>query len=119
MELKVAMKIKSLDEIEEESSSHNKEIRKKVLVRNGEIPGVTQVARVVLKTGQVAPSHTHSDMYEVFFGISGSGLMIVDNKEYKLESGVCITIEAGELHEVRNNGEENLVINIFGVEVAK
>lgn len=111
------MKIKSLDEVEEEGSSHNKEIRKKVWVRNGEIPNLTQYAQVVLKCGHVAGAHTHMDMYEVFLGISGSGLIVLNNKEYRLESGVCITVEPGESHEVRNNGKEDLVVNILGIEV--
>lgn len=111
------MKIKYLDQLEEESVKHNDKIKKKVLIRKGDIPKVTQLAQVVFKPGQIASAHEHKDMYEVFFFRSGNGLMVIGSIEYEISPGTCVTVEPGESHEVRNNSDEELVVIILGVEV--
>lgn len=111
------MKVKNLSELEEESVSHNAEIKKKVLIRNGEIPKVTQLAQVVFMPGQIAPAHVHKDMYEVFYARSGKGVILINGKKIKFEAGTCITVEPGESHEVRNVGSQALEVNVLGVEI--
>ncbi|SRR5258706_4000793 len=109
------MKLESLNDKIQEPVSHNPEIRKQVLIRNGEIPNITQLARAIFKPGQIASIHAHLDMYEVFLTEQGKGLMKIDDKPYDMEPGVCITVEPGESHEVTNNGSEDLIITILGI----
>lgn len=109
------MKYKSLTLIPVTGVSHNTEIRKKVLIANGEIPHLTQLSRVILKPGQIATLHKHSDMYEIFNIESGKGKILVDNNEFRLKIGVCVVVEPGEAHEIENNSNDDLILTIIGV----
>lgn len=109
------MKTISLKNIPEEPVSHNPEILKRVLIRNGEIPNITQLSKATFKPGQVAPSHVHQDMYEVFLVEFGLGSISIDNEVFPLKSGTCVTVQPGESHELTNTGKDDLVITILGV----
>ena len=43
--------------------------------------------------------------------------MKIGASEHQLESGVCILVEPGELHEISNTEASDLVLNYFGIEV--
>jgi mannose-6-phosphate isomerase-like protein (cupin superfamily) len=109
------MKIASLQNISPVSVSHNPEILKKVLIKNGEVPNITQFSRAIIKPGQVASSHIHVDIYEVFLTESGNGEMKIEDEVVAIGPGICITIEPGEAHEVLNNGDGDLVILTLGI----
>lgn len=111
------MKLVSLKNLPIEPVSHNPEIKKQVLVKKGQIPFIAQIAKTTFKIGQIAPSHIHQDMYEVFIVEQGSGKAILDNREIQLEQGTILTVEPGEAHEIVNNSKNLLVLTIIGVEV--
>ncbi|RUR75909.1 cupin domain-containing protein [Chlorogloeopsis fritschii PCC 9212] len=111
------MKFTSLNEIQEESVSHNPAIKKKVMLRFGDLPGLTNFAQARFAPGQIAPAHAHHDMCEVFFVEAGAGTIRIDGKEYPLNPGNCIAVEPGEVHEVINNGASELVLTYFGLRV--
>ena len=111
------MKIISLSNLPEEGVSHNPEIKKKVMLRAGEIPHLSSFSQVRFRSGQVADVHAHDDMYEVFFVEEGEGIIRVENKEYRLERGVCIVVEPGEVHEIINKIASEVVITYFGLKV--
>ncbi|MBF8278494.1 MAG: cupin protein [Candidatus Brocadiaceae bacterium] len=60
------MKIISLLNLPEECVSHNPEIKRKVMLRNGEIPNLTSFFQAYIKSGQIIGAHVHKDMYEIF-----------------------------------------------------
>jgi mannose-6-phosphate isomerase-like protein (cupin superfamily) len=111
------MKYCSLGKLPVESVSHNPAIRKKVMLRTGELPHLTNFAQAEFAPGQIAAAHAHSDMCEVFFVASGSGTIVVNGTVFPLEVGTCIAIEAGETHEVSNTGSVPLVLTYFGIQV--
>lgn len=111
------MKYVFLNEIEEVGVSHNPEIKKKVLIPNGQIPHLTQFSRATFKPGQVANNHIHQDMYEIFYVENGEGEIIVNGSKYSLASGVCVTVEPAENHEVINTGKVDLILTILGIKV--
>lgn len=111
------MKIVLLADAPEEGVSHNPEIRKRVLLRRGDLPHLTNFTRARLTPGQVARAHTHADMHEVFFVESGDGVIKVSGREHPLAAGTCVAVEPGETHEIANTGSADLVLNYFGVEV--
>lgn len=111
------MKYKSLDQIPVTGVSHNPEIIKKVLIENGEIPHITQLARVTFKPGQMANSHEHQDMYEIFNIESGSGKILINSNEYPLKTGDCFIVEPNEKHEIENSSQEDLIITILGIKI--
>src|SRR3990172_10688028 len=107
------MKIIRLDEIPEEAVSHNPRVKKKIMLRAGEVSRLASFARAVFPPGEVAGAHSHERMSEVFFIESGTGIIRVDGKEYGLEKGACVAVLPGETHEVVNSGQEDLVIIYF------
>lgn len=109
------MKITSLQTIPEVETSHNKEIKKKVMISKGAMPLVTQVAQVVFRPGQIAEKHTHDDMFETFYIEQGEGIVAIDDTNVALEKGMCVTVEPGEAHEIKNTGKEDLLIIVFGL----
>ena len=109
------MKRVSLNAIPEQGVSHNAAIRKQVMLKKGDLPHLIQFAQAQFEPGQVADAHFHTDMHEVFFVQSGEGTMTIDGKPHALNPGVCIAVEPGETHEVRNTGTEQLVLTYFGM----
>jgi quercetin dioxygenase-like cupin family protein len=107
----------SLQELPEESVSHNPEIKKKVMLRFGDLPHLTNFSQARFAPGQTAPAHAHQDMCEVFFVEAGAGIILINNQEYPLLPGNCVAIEPGEFHEVVNNGTTELVLTYFGLRV--
>lgn len=109
------MKRVSLNDLADQGVSHNAAIRKKVMLQPGDIPHLTNFSQAAFAPGQVANAHAHSDMYEVFFVSAGTGTMIVNGLDQSLSPGICILVEPGDVHEVRNTGEEALVLTYFGI----
>lgn len=111
------MKRISLASLAEERVSHNPEITKKVMLRSGDLPHLTNFAQACFAPGQVATAHAHSDMCEVFFVEAGAGSIRVNDQIYPLQPGVCIAVEPGEVHEITNHGTHDLVVTYFGLQV--
>ncbi len=109
------MKLLRLDDIAEEAVSHNPGVKKRVMLRKGEVPHLTAFAQAVIPPGEIAGAHAHDDMSEVFFVESGAGIIRVDGKEYRLEKGTCVAALPGETHELVNSGDEDLIIIYFGI----
>lgn len=111
------MKQTALHQLAEEAVSHNPAIRKKVMLRFGDLPHLTNFSQARFAPGQVAAAHAHADMCEVFFVEAGIGVIRVNQQDYSLEAGVCIAVEPGEVHEVSNTGDQELVLTYFGLRV--
>lgn len=111
------MKLTQLNQLSEESVSHNPAIKKKVMLRAGDLPHLTNFSQARFAPGQTAAGHAHADMCEVFFVEAGSGTITIDDQVYWLEPGVCVAVEPGEVHEVCNTGCSELVLTYFGLRV--
>lgn len=109
------MKHRSLSQIPSEGVSHNPQIRKQVMLRAGDLPHLTNFSQARFAPGQVAAAHHHRDMSEVFFVESGEGTIHIDGTPYPLQPGTCIAVEVGEVHEVVNSGDRDLVLTYFGL----
>ncbi len=111
------MKQSHLKTLPLEAVSHNPAIQKRVMLRQGELPHLTNFSQATFEPGQTATAHSHSDMAEVFFVEAGQGEIWVDGICYALEPGSCTAVEPGESHEVRNTGKTPLVLTYFGLRV--
>ena len=111
------LKINSIINTEATGVSHNSNIKKHVLINNGEIANVTNFSEAVFPPGEIAGSHSHHDMVEIFFIKSGKGVLIVDGVSHDIGEGMCITIDKNEVHELKNTGVSSLVVMCFGIEV--
>jgi len=95
--------------------SHNPEIGKKVMLDRGDLPCLLNFSRAVFGPGQTAAAHSHEDMNEVFFVENGRGVIRIDGQAYPLGKGVCAAIETGEIHEISNTGDTDLVLLYFAI----
>lgn len=109
------MKVTSLSAATPEPVSHDAAILKRVLLRRGDVPRLTQYARARFAPGQTAAAHAHADMHEVFLVESGRARFTIDGLAHELGPGGCIAIAPGEMHEVANAGDGDLVVTYFGV----
>lgn len=111
------MKISHLEQLQTAPVSHNPAISKKVMLSVDDIAPITQFAQATFPAGSKAPAHSHQDMVEVFFIEQGSGRISVDGNSYNISAGSSIAIEAGESHELENNGSEDMIVSYFSVRV--
>lgn len=109
------MKHTSLNELPEQEVSHNPAIKKKVMLKMGDLPHLTNFSQARFAPGQIAAAHAHQDMSEVFFVEAGEGTITIDGKNHLLGPGICIAVEPGEVHEVKNTGKNELVLTYFGL----
>ncbi|NJK48585.1 cupin domain-containing protein [Candidatus Gracilibacteria bacterium] len=113
------MKLTSLNQLPEQTVSHNRAIKKKVMLNTGDLPHLTNFSQATFSPGQVASGHFHQDMCEVFFVEAGEGIIKIDGKTYPLEKGSCVAVEPGEVHEIVNNGSSDLILTYFGIKVER
>jgi quercetin dioxygenase-like cupin family protein len=109
------MKWIHLAQVPTEAVSHNPEICKQVMLRSQEIPHLTNFSQARFAPGQRTTSHAHQDMAEVFFVEAGVGEIYVNSEQYDLTVGTCVAIVAGEIHELVNTGDRDLVLTYFGI----
>ncbi len=109
------MKTGIISNISPIGTSHDPNILKRVLFRNGEIPHITQISETVFTPGQRVEKHTHVDMYELFICTAGLGEIRSGDKVHQLRAGTYVLCEPGDEHDVINTGEGNLVLTTIGI----
>ncbi|PLY11657.1 MAG: cupin domain-containing protein [Desulfuromonas sp.] len=109
------MKITSIDSTEERGVSHNPQIKKHVLLENGEVQHITNLSQAAFPPGETACAHSHPDMTEIFLIESGQGIITIDGESFPLQAGMCITVEQHEKHQIDNTSSADLVILCLGI----
>jgi mannose-6-phosphate isomerase-like protein (cupin superfamily) len=109
------MKLIRMHELPEQGVSHNARIRKRQILKNGEMGPITNYARAVFPPGEKADAHRHDDMVEVFTVESGCGEIRIDDVVYVFSAGLTVVVEPGEVHEIINTGGVELIVTYFGV----
>lgn len=66
------------------------------------------VRDIILPPGSVIGEHPHFGEDELYFIISGSGVMVVDGEEQLVGPGTAILTLSGSTHGLRNEGREDL-----------
>lgn len=113
------MQLTSLSDIAETTVSHNPKIKKQVMLPYGLFPPLTNFSQARFPPGEIAHTHKHDDMLEVFFVQQGKGLITINGIEHALQSGDCIAVEPGEMHELKNISEtDELVVTYFGIQIS-
>ena len=75
-----------------------------------------QAAQMTLSPGQSTggPDNRHADSDQWCYIVSGSGRATVDGEDVRFESGDLLVIEAGETHEIENDGDDPLeTLNLY------
>jgi mannose-6-phosphate isomerase-like protein (cupin superfamily) len=111
------MQLAHLNQIEAEGLSHDADITKRVLFSETDMPASVRLSHAALKPGQHASAHSHAGLAEVFYVISGSGEMIVDDVRHPIGEGSAIRVDAGETHALINTGDDELCVVYFALRV--
>jgi len=84
------------------------------IVDNTELEQLT-VSTTTLHPDQETSGHAHPGIEEVYTFLSGTGVMQIDEEEFKAEKGKTFTIPDGAFHKVYNNSsdEDLLFICVF------
>lgn len=98
-----------------EPVSHDPELRKRVLLRAGEVAGVLQLAYCRLPPGHSITPHVHGDMTEVFIVVGGRGSATVGRRRVWLERFDCIVVGPGERHRFRAASDSAFELLYFGL----
>ena len=67
------------------------------------------VARIIISPGKSSEPHYHKNSQETYIILEGEGQMEVDGIEFVLRPGQACLIETGEIHQISNRGERDLV----------
>ena len=66
------------------------------------------LSSTLLHAGKQTTGHKHEGQEEVYFFVSGSGEMSVDEKRFNIKPGDIVLIEDGEFHRVYNTSQQDL-----------
>ncbi len=77
-----------------------------------DVPGSTfkYVRDITIPNGTIIAEHTHIDDDEVYFIISGTGVIVVDGEERIIGPGSAVLTLSGSSHGIRNESPEDLRI---------
>ena len=76
----------------------------------------SQAATMTLSPGQSTggPTNAHAASDQWLYVVSGAGTATVEGDRYDLRAGMLVLIEAGETHEITNDGDEPLeTVNVY------
>jgi mannose-6-phosphate isomerase-like protein (cupin superfamily) len=65
------------------------------------------VSSTDLKPGMSTRGHAHAGQEEVYYFISGTGIMELDDKKFNVQVGDVVLIEDGVFHRVHNSSKTN------------
>ena len=92
---------RSLDEIMAVPTSHNAGMKRVLLAAEESGCSLTQIAITDLKAGETAEPHSHSDMQEAFYVISGELDIVLDGVVEHCKSEDFVYVKCGTSHELR------------------
>lgn len=94
------MLIKHLPSIVQIPTSHLCGMKQVLLSNDENTSSITQIAITVLRNGETAKSHFHTDMQELFLVLSGKIRMTVNGVQNECAEGDFIIVDCREVHEL-------------------
>ena len=67
------------------------------------------IAEITIPPAGTAMPHFHKETEETYLILSGTATIQIQDEQLVLTAGEAVLIEPGEVHQIINNGEENLV----------
>lgn len=67
------------------------------------------LARIIIPPGKSSHPHFHKVSEETYYVLDGEGQMSLDDNEFSIKSGQACHIAPGEIHQISNPGEGDLV----------
>lgn len=92
---------RSLNDIEPIATSHKAGMKRVLLAANESGCPITQIAITDLKAGEVAEAHSHPEMQEGFYVISGELDIVLDGETEHCKAEDFVYVKCGTRHELR------------------
>jgi mannose-6-phosphate isomerase-like protein (cupin superfamily) len=73
------------------------------------------LTHVRIHPGETVPRHTHPDEDQVYFVVTGTGVVVLDGVPTEVSAGSSVLIPIGTEHEFTNTGSEPLDYVFFVV----
>ena len=102
------MEIKNIDHVPAFTTKDGSEIRELLAHRNASITNQS-LAEARLPVGQSTTPHFHHRTEEIYYIISGIGVMRIGEESSPVGPGDAIAIPPGLVHQITNTGEQTLV----------
>jgi mannose-6-phosphate isomerase-like protein (cupin superfamily) len=105
--------VKRLSEMEKEIREHMRDGDGQVeilhIFKKEELTGKARLfAKIRLHKNCSIGSHPHNDEEEIFYILSGKGVVVDEDKEYAVEQGDAVLTGGGASHSIRNNEDQPL-----------
>lgn len=92
---------RSLNDIAATPTSHNVGMKRVLLAAGESGCPITQIAVTDLKAGEIVEAHSHSDIQEGFYVISGELDIVLDGKTEHCKAEDFVYVKCGTSHELR------------------
>ena len=69
---------------------------------------ISYIREIVLPSGSSVGIHKHEGDEELYYIVSGKGVMTVDNEQQPVRSGDVVLTKSGSSHGLRNSGDQDL-----------
>lgn len=69
---------------------------------------IVAIFETTLESGQTIPPHFHPDAEELYYILSGKGLMHIENERREIETGDVIYIPPEKVHFLQNTSAEQV-----------
>ncbi|MBN1840722.1 MAG: cupin domain-containing protein [Deltaproteobacteria bacterium] len=66
-------------------------------------------AKLIIEPGKRSRRHYHKETEEIYYILSGSGKVIIDDAEFDVGPGHAMLLPIGVFHEIANTGGNDLV----------
>lgn len=67
------------------------------------------IAEITIPPGGTAVPHYHKNTEETYLILSGNATLEIQEEQLSLTAGDTVLIEPNEIHQIKNNGKDNLV----------
>ncbi len=86
--------------------------REAIMMISAETTGSSNLsfAKVTVRPGGESQLHHHVKTEEVYYILSGSGKVVIDDEVFPVRSGHSILVPIGSRHQLVNTGDQDLVM---------
>ena len=103
------MDVRSRNKVSAFTTKDSSTIREIMAPRNSCVERQS-LAEATIIPGASTEAHFHPGTEEIYYILKGRGVLAVDGETRDVVPGDGIAIPAGSRHQIRNNGEDNLVL---------
>ena len=92
--------------------------KKRILLENLK-EKINLIEDIIIEPKSIIPQHKHNVTDEIFYIMGNSAVMIVENKEFKVNPGDVIYIEKNEEHGFRNESSKEFKMIVLKMNYIK